>query len=60
MTDHVGAGDNAWRNLYWYPPYNTNYPYSPSQAYAYYNPALPPVPELPPIPQPRGIGSSYR
>jgi hypothetical protein len=51
---------NAWRNSYWYLPYNANYLYSPSQAYPYYNPALlPPVPELPPIPQPWGI-SSYR
>jgi hypothetical protein len=24
---------NAWQNRYWYPPYNTNYPYAPDQAY---------------------------
>jgi uncharacterized protein (TIGR03000 family) len=27
---------NAWRNPYWYPPYNTNYPFAPNQAYPYY------------------------
>jgi hypothetical protein len=26
---------NAWRNPYWYPPYNPNYPYLPGQAYPY-------------------------
>jgi uncharacterized protein (TIGR03000 family) len=25
---------NAWRNPYWYPPYNTNYPYPPYEAYS--------------------------
>jgi uncharacterized protein (TIGR03000 family) len=29
---------NAWRNPYWYPPYNTNYPYPPWQAYGAYQP----------------------
>jgi uncharacterized protein (TIGR03000 family) len=27
---------NAYRNPYWYPPYNTNYPYPPYQAGGYY------------------------
>lgn len=27
---------NAWRNPYWYPPYNGYYPYPPAQAYPYY------------------------
>jgi len=25
---------NAWRNPYWYPPYNNNYPYAPYEAYS--------------------------
>jgi hypothetical protein len=49
---------NAWRNSYWYPPYNYNYPYAPYEAYPYY--PVPPVPQPAPIPQPWGIGSSYR
>ena len=32
---------NAWKNPYWYPPYNTNYPYPPDQA-SPYNPYLVP------------------
>jgi hypothetical protein len=58
---------NAWRNPYWYPPYNGNYPYPPSAAYPSYlypvpPPApLPPLPPVPPLPIPGGgIGSSYR
>jgi hypothetical protein len=47
---------NAWRNSYWYPPYNYNYPYAPYEAYPYY----PPVPPIPPVPQPWGIGSGAR
>jgi uncharacterized protein (TIGR03000 family) len=27
---------NAWRNIYWYPPYNTNYPFPPAAAYGGY------------------------
>src|SRR5215831_156814 len=27
---------NAWKNPYWYPPYNTHYPFPPHQAYPYY------------------------
>jgi hypothetical protein len=27
---------NAWRNPYWYPPYNRNYPNPPDAAYPYY------------------------
>ena len=26
---------NAWRNPYWYPPYNNNYPFPPDGAYPY-------------------------
>jgi uncharacterized protein (TIGR03000 family) len=26
---------NAWRNPYWFPPYNTNYPYAPYEAGGY-------------------------
>jgi hypothetical protein len=41
---------NAWKNPYWYPPYNTNYPYPPDQAYPY-NPYPTPQPyPLPPMP----------
>jgi hypothetical protein len=50
---------NAWQNPYWYPPYNTNYPYPPDQAYPYPVPQPYPAPQ-PPIPQPWGTGSSYR
>jgi len=32
---------NAWRNPYWYPPYNHNYPYPPNEAYG---PGYYPVP----------------
>jgi uncharacterized protein (TIGR03000 family) len=31
---------NAWRNPYWYPPYNYNYPYPPYQAGGYYYPPV--------------------
>src|SRR5262249_8108521 len=34
---------NAWKNSYWYPPYNTNYPFPPDGAYPY-NPYLVPQP----------------
>jgi hypothetical protein len=47
---------NAWRNSYWYPPYNYNFPYAPYEAYPYY----PSVPQPAPIPQPWGIGSGAR
>ena len=41
---------NAWKNPYWYPPYNGNYPYPPDAAYPYNPyPVSPPVP-LPPVP----------
>jgi len=40
---------NAWRNPYWYPPYNNNYPFPPDGAY----PLDPyPVPVPYPVPQP--------
>ena len=43
---------NAWKNPYWYPPYNGNYPYPPDTAYPYNPyPVSPPVP-LPPVPLP--------
>ncbi len=32
---------NAWRNPYWYPPYNPDYPYPPPQAGPVIPPALP-------------------
>jgi hypothetical protein len=54
---------NAWKNPYWYPPYNTNYPYPPDQAYPYNpypdNPYPAPQPLPPPLPW-GGIGSSYK
>src|SRR5262249_23128591 len=52
---------NAWRNPYWYPPYNRNYPYPPDVAYPVYPYPVPqPVP-LPPLPIPGGaVGSSHR
>jgi len=31
---------NAWRNIYWYPPYNPYYPYAPIQAYGSYQPSV--------------------
>jgi hypothetical protein len=46
---------NAWKNPYWYPPYNTNYPYPPDQAYPSY-----PVPPPTPVPPWGGIGSTHR
>jgi hypothetical protein len=49
---------NAWRNPYWYPPYNNNYPFPPDGAY-------PRDPYLLPRPYPGplswgGIGSDRR
>jgi hypothetical protein len=32
---------NAWKNPYWYPPYNNYYPYPPYPAYPYYPVPLP-------------------
>jgi hypothetical protein len=48
---------NAWRNPYWYPPYNPNYPLPPNPAYPYN-----PLPSIQPYPMPlppwgNGIGS---
>jgi uncharacterized protein (TIGR03000 family) len=42
---------NAWRNIYWYPPYNGNYPFPPSQAYpgSYMPPVI--VPTTMPVPE---------
>jgi hypothetical protein len=50
---------NAWKNPYWYPPYNPNYPYPPNQVYPPYypNPVIQPVPGRLPW---GGIGSSNR
>jgi hypothetical protein len=45
---------NAWKNPYWYPPYNTNYPYPPDEVYPYY-----PYPTPFPFPG-NGIGSGHR
>jgi hypothetical protein len=52
---------NAWKNPYWYPPYNTNYPYPPDQAYPYTPYPAPPYP-APPLPAPPwgGFGSGNR
>src|SRR6516164_3893365 len=54
---------NAWRNPYWYPPYNRDYPYPPDAAYPVYPypvpppaPLLPDRPALPDLP----IGAGYR
>jgi hypothetical protein len=54
---------NAWKNPYWYPPYNTNYPYPPDAAYPVYPypvpspaPLLPARPALPDLP----LGAGYR
>jgi hypothetical protein len=42
---------NAWKNPYWYPPYNNNYPYPPDQAYPNNPYPVPrPYPVLPPAP----------
>jgi uncharacterized protein (TIGR03000 family) len=48
---------NAWRNPYWYPPYNPNYPFPPNEAYGPGS-ALPPgyvpptyVPSVVPVPE---------
>jgi hypothetical protein len=45
---------NAWRNPYWYPPYNNYYPYPPVQAYpySYYQ-----VPNVVPVPSPFYYGA---
>src|SRR5262249_47721120 len=56
---------NTWRNPYWYPPYNYNYPFPPDAAYPYnpaaypYNPYVIPQPyPVPPVPFPgSSIGS---
>jgi hypothetical protein len=54
---------NAWRNPYWYPPYNTKYPYPPGQAYPYNPYVVPqpyPVPQPVPVPEPWGeIGTDW-
>ena len=54
---------NAWKNPYWYPPYNHNYPYPPDAAYPVFpypvpSPA-PPLPDLPALPD-LPIGACYR
>ena len=46
---------NAWRNIYWYPPYNRSYPYPPYQVYPY---PLPPVYPYP-LPQPYPVPLPY-
>ena len=54
---------NAWRNPYWYPPYNPSYPFPPDQAYPDYSypvPPVPPPPPVPPVPLPGGIGFGHR
>ena len=45
---------NAWKNPYWYPPYNNYYPYPPVQAYpySYYQ-----VPNVVPVPSPFYYGA---
>src|SRR5262249_21523666 len=48
---------NAWRNPYWYPPYNSYYPFPPDGAYPY-NPY--PVPQPYPVPFPWGDLGSIR
>ena len=54
---------NAWKNPYWYPPYNRNYPYPPDAAYPVFpypvpSPA-PLLPDRPALPD-RPIGAGYR
>jgi hypothetical protein len=50
---------NAWKNPYWYPPHNPNYPYPPVEAYPSYPPPRPfPAPQPYPAPPWGGIGSS--
>ena len=54
---------NAWKNPYWYPPYNYNYPYPPDAAYPVYPYPVPwPAPLLPnrPALPDRPIGAGYR
>ena len=48
---------NAWKDPYWYPPYNPNYPYPPDSAYPYYPYPVPPA--WPPLPG-DAIGSGHR
>src|SRR5215831_1163426 len=44
---------NSWRNPYWYPPYNHNYPFPPYAAYSYNPYVMPqPYPVPPPVPVP--------
>ncbi|SRR6266545_4028893 len=54
---------NAWRNPYWYPPYN-NYPFPPSWGYPQDPSVVPipyPVPQPIPVPLPwDGLGSERR
>ena len=54
---------NAWRNPYWYPPYNRDYPYPPDAAYPVYPYPVPPpaplLPDRPAIPG-RPLGAGYR
>jgi hypothetical protein len=54
---------NAWKNPYWYPPYNKNYPYPPDQAYPF-NPSgiypYGPTPYIPSYPyRPMPYDPSY-
>ena len=55
---------NAWKNPYWYPPYNNNYPFPPDGAYPYDPYPVPrPYPVAQPFPVPPpwgGIGSDGR
>ena len=55
---------NAWKNPYWYPPYNKNYPFPPDGAYPqppYLAPRPSRVPQPVPVPLPGGgIGSNRR
>jgi hypothetical protein len=55
---------NAWKNPYWYPPYNDNYPFPPNGAYPqppYVVPRSYPVPQPVPVPWPwGGIGTDRR
>ena len=47
---------NAWKNPYWYPPYNNNYPFPPDEAHP---PAPYPVPRPYPGPQPVPMPSPW-
>ena len=44
---------NAWKNPYWYPPYNRYYPYPPDVAYPVYPYPVPP--SALPLPYPPAI-----